>query len=57
MITIPVVIYGIMRYLKIIYEGGKAESPERVLLSDKPLLATFLLFGILVMGIIYGTRI
>lgn len=57
MITIPVVIYGIMRYLKIIYEGKKAESPERVLLSDKPLLICFLLWGILVIGIIYGTRI
>jgi decaprenyl-phosphate phosphoribosyltransferase len=57
MITIPVVIYGIMRYLKIIYEGKKAESPERVLLSDKPLLICFLLWGLLVVGIIYGTRI
>lgn len=57
MATIPVVIYGIMRYLKIIYEGKKAESPERVLLSDKPLLICFLLWGILVVGIIYGARI
>jgi len=57
MVTIPVVIYGIMRYLKIIYEGKKAESPEKVLLSDKPLLICFLLWGLLVVGIIYGTRI
>lgn len=56
MVTIPIVIYGIMRYLKIIYEGSRAESPERVLLSDRPLLGTILIWGILVIGIIYGVR-
>ena len=54
MITIPVVVYGIMRYLKIIYEGNRAQSPESVLLSDKPLLASVLIWGILIVGIIYG---
>lgn len=56
MTTIPVVIYGIMRYQKIIYEGSRAESPERVLLSDKPLLAAVVLWGIMLVGIIYGVR-
>lgn len=54
MMTIPLVIYGIMRYLRIIYEGAKAESPERVLFSDKPLFATVILWGIMVIFIIYG---
>jgi 4-hydroxybenzoate polyprenyltransferase len=54
MITIPVVIYGIMRYLSIIYQGARAESPERVLLSDRPLLFTVALWGFLVIWIIYG---
>lgn len=54
MITIPVVIYGIMRYQSIIYQGSKAESPERVLLSDKPLLSSVLIWGFLVVWIIYG---
>lgn len=54
MITIPVVIYGIMRYQSIIYQGAKAESPERVLLSDKPLLGSVVLWGVLVVWIIYG---
>ncbi|MFZ5365785.1 MAG: UbiA family prenyltransferase [Patescibacteria group bacterium] len=57
MITIPIVIYGVMRYLKIIYEGGKAESPEKVLLSDKPLLLTVTIWGILVVAIIYGASL
>ncbi|HUW21241.1 MAG TPA: UbiA prenyltransferase family protein [Candidatus Bathyarchaeia archaeon] len=54
MITIPIVIFGIMRYTKIIYEGGKAEAPERVLLSDKPLLTSVLIWGFLLIFIIYG---
>jgi 4-hydroxybenzoate polyprenyltransferase len=53
MLTIPVVIYGIMRYVRIIFDGSKAESPERVLLSDKPLLTSVALWGLMVVGIIY----
>lgn len=54
MATIPVVIYGVMRYLHLIYERGEGESPEKVLLSDKPLLATVILWGLMVVTIIYG---
>lgn len=54
MITIPVVIYGLMRYLSIIYQGSRAEAPEKVLLSDKPLLGSVLLWGFLVVWVIYG---
>lgn len=56
MATIPVVIYAVMRYLKIIYEGERAESPEKVLLSDKPLLFSVVLWGLMVVGIIYGVK-
>ena len=54
MITIPVVIFGIMRYLKIIHEGTRAESPEKVLLGDKTLLATVGVWIFLVVVIMYG---
>ncbi len=53
MLTIPVVIYGVARYLYVIYEKKEGESPERVLLSDKPLLATVCLWGGMVLTIIY----
>lgn len=53
MITVPVVIYAVMRYLYIIYEKKEGESPERVLLSDTPMLATTVTWLILVIGIIY----
>ena len=53
MITIPFVVYGIMRYLQLIYERNEGESPERILLSDKPLMATVISWGIMVIGVLY----
>lgn len=53
MATIPLVIYGVMRYLYIIYEKKEGESPERVLLTDQPLLSAVLLWLIMTVGIIY----
>ncbi|MEK7617227.1 MAG: UbiA prenyltransferase family protein [Patescibacteria group bacterium] len=53
MVTVPVVIYAVMRYLYIIYEKKEGESPERVLLTDTPLLSAVLIWLILVTGIIY----
>lgn len=55
MATIPFVIYGVMRYMSIVYQGERAESPEKVLLSDIPLLATVILWGLLVVFILYGS--
>ncbi|HKC14476.1 MAG TPA: decaprenyl-phosphate phosphoribosyltransferase [Patescibacteria group bacterium] len=53
MITILPVVYGLMRYLQDIYEKHEGESPEKVLLSDKPLLITVLVWLLLVIIIIY----
>lgn len=53
MLTIPLVIYGVARYLYVIYEKKQGESPERVLLSDKPLLLTVLIWGIFIIGYNY----
>jgi len=53
MITIAPVVYGLMRYLQDIYEKREGESPERVLLSDKPLLITVISWVLLVIGIIH----
>lgn len=53
MATIPVVIYGVMRYLYIIYEKKEGESPERVLLTDRPLLIAVIIWVIMVIGIVY----
>jgi len=56
MITTPIVIFGVMRYAKVVYEGAKAESPARVLLSDWPLLTSVFLWGVAVVGVIYGVK-
>ena len=53
MITIIPVVYGLMRYLQDIYEKNEGESPEKVLLSDIPLLSTVLIWIILVIIIVY----
>jgi len=53
MATIPLVVYGVMRYLQLIYEKNEGESPEKILLSDKPLIITVVLWMIAVVGIIY----
>ncbi|OGY19096.1 MAG: hypothetical protein A2900_01125 [Candidatus Chisholmbacteria bacterium RIFCSPLOWO2_01_FULL_50_28] len=54
MITVPIVVYGVMRYLQLIYERNEGESPDKILVSDTPLLAAVLLWGVLVVTIIYG---
>lgn len=53
MLTIPFVIYGVARYLYVIYEKKEGESPERVLLSDKPLILTIGLWLLITVFIIY----
>ena len=53
MITVPVVIYGVMKYMQVIYESTKGESPHKVLLSDKTLIATVGLWGVMVIFLLY----
>jgi 4-hydroxybenzoate polyprenyltransferase len=53
MITIPVVIFGIMRYESLIFED-RSEAPEKVLLTDKSLIISLLLWAGLVIWILYG---
>ena len=53
MITIIPVVYGLMRYIQDIYEKNEGESPEKVFLSDIPLLTTVIIWAILVIIIIY----
>lgn len=53
MLTIFPVVYGLMRYLQDIYEKHEGESPERVIISDKPLLVNVILWVLSVVVIIY----
>ena len=53
MITIPIVIFGIMRYQSLIFED-RTEAPEKLLLTDGPLVVSALLYGALIIWILYG---
>lgn len=55
MASVPFVIYGVMRYLFVIYEKKEGESPERVLLSDIPLLLSVIAWGAIIFVVIYGS--
>lgn len=51
--TIPLVIFGIMRYAQLIYEKHNGEKPEKLLTSDLPLSLTAIGWGLIVILIIY----
>lgn len=53
MITIPVVIFGIMRYQSLIFDN-KTEAPERIVLTDIPLTLSVTVWLALVLFIFYG---
>ncbi len=53
MITIPIVIFGIMRYEALIFEN-RSEAPEKLLLRDRGLVFSVLLWVTLVVFILYG---
>jgi len=46
MLTIPFALYGIFRYLYLVYQENEGSSPEEVLLRDKPLLICVILWGV-----------
>ncbi|WP_408646551.1 decaprenyl-phosphate phosphoribosyltransferase [Tumebacillus avium] len=50
--TIPLVIYGIFRYLYLIFMEEKGGKPERDLFQDKHILVTVLLYGLAVVVIL-----
>jgi decaprenyl-phosphate phosphoribosyltransferase len=53
MSTIPVVIFIIMRYESLIFED-RSEAPEKVLLTDKPLMAAIAIWSGLILWILYS---
>lgn len=53
MLTIPFVLYGIFRYMYLIQVKHRGGAPEEVLLSDRPLQAAIMLWGLAVLVILY----
>lgn len=52
-ITIPFILYGLMRYAQLAYESKEAEQPEKIITTDIPLIAVILGWGLTVIMILY----
>lgn len=50
--TMPFVLYGIFRYLWLVYTKGEGEAPDQLLLSDQPLKISVLLWLIAVFALL-----
>ena len=55
-LTIPFVIFGIFRYLDLVYRRGRGGRPEKILLTDAVLIADILLYGLVALGVFLYTR-
>lgn len=53
MITIPLVLYGMFRYLYLVYMHKEGGSPEEVLLRDRHMLGTVLLCTVIIIVVLY----
>lgn len=52
MITIPFVVYAIFRYLYLIYQRDGGGAPEELVLQDRPLALSIILWGLTVLGVL-----
>ena len=55
-ITIPFVMFGIFRYLDLVYRHEQGGYPEKILLTDPPLLIDLALYGASILAIFYFCR-
>jgi 4-hydroxybenzoate polyprenyltransferase len=53
MVTIPIVAYGIFRYLFLIYGRGQGGAPETMLLTDRSLLGAVATWGLASIALFY----
>lgn len=53
MLTIPFVLYGIFRYMHLIHVENAGGAPDELILTDRPLLLTLLLWGVLAIALLY----
>jgi 4-hydroxybenzoate polyprenyltransferase len=51
--SIPLVIYGICRYLYLIHQEGKGGKPEEILLEDKHIFITAVMYVVLILISLY----
>jgi 4-hydroxybenzoate polyprenyltransferase len=56
MLTIPIVMYGLFRYLFLVREGEIGGAPEELLFRDRPLLAAVVVWAVLAVTLLYLGR-
>ena len=56
MLTVPFVIFGLFRYLYLVNQTNEAESPELVIIKDKPLVISVLLWAVTAMTVLALNR-
>src|SRR5262249_51010157 len=54
MITIPIVLFGVFRYLYLIYVKGDGGQPDELLWRDKQILGAVVLYALTVLVLLYG---
>jgi len=52
--TVPLVLFGIFRYLYLVYQSPGARNPTEAILHDPPFLLNIALWGLAVLWIVYG---
>lgn len=52
-LTIPFVLYGVFRYLYLVYHLGRGSDPTQVLLTDIPMIINCILWAAACFGILY----
>jgi ABC-type tungstate transport system substrate-binding protein len=57
MLTIPIVLYGLFRYLFLVRQGDVGAAPEELLFRDRPLLAAVAVWALLAVTILYLERL
>ena len=53
-VTLPFVLYGVFRYLYLLYQRQLGGNPSELFLSDRPLLLNMFLWMLTVVLLIYG---
>jgi 4-hydroxybenzoate polyprenyltransferase len=53
MLTIPFVLHGVFRYLYLVHQKGVGGAPEQLVLEDRPLFFTVLLWGLMIVALLY----
>ena len=53
MLTIPFVLYGVFRYLYLIHIKGEGGAPDELVLVDRPLQVTLVLWGLATILVLY----